>query len=156
MKINLNLLPWNINDYVEIPKSFYENTDIINLDKVKVDGTIKYNLSDEIEIILELSGVMYLLDAITCEEIKYPFNVKIDEILDDNSEDYAKYYEKSKNILDIIEFLWENIVLEVPIRLTNASGAKLEGNGWKLNNSEEDDEIDPRMEKLNELFKGGE
>ena len=69
---------------------------------------------------------------------------------------YAKYFEKNQNILDIIEFLWENIVLEVPISYTNASGTHLSGQGWELNSKNEDDGLDPRFEKLNELFKGGE
>lgn len=99
---------------------------------------------------------MFLTDAITNEQVKYPFSIQIDEILEENDENYAKYFEKNQNILDIIEFLWENIVLEVPISYTNASGTHLSGQGWELNSKNEDDGLDPRFEKLNELFKGGE
>ena len=67
-----------------------------------------------------------------------------------------KFFEKSKNTLDKLEFLWENIVLEVPISLTNNSGTTLRGEGWELNNDSDEDEIDPRLAKLNDLFKGGE
>ena len=117
---------------------------------------IKYNAADEIAIILDVKGNMFLTDAITNEQVKYPFSIQIDEILEENDENYAKYFEKNQNILDIIEFLWENIVLEVPISYTNASGTHLSGQGWELNSKNEDDGLDPRFEKLNELFKGGE
>lgn len=46
--------------------------------------------------------------------------------------------------------------MEVPISYTNASGTHLSGQGWELNSKNEDDGLDPRFEKLNELFKGGE
>ena len=42
MKINLNLLPVKINEEFVIPEDFYKNTSIKKLDKVKVDGIIKY------------------------------------------------------------------------------------------------------------------
>ena len=156
MKINLNLLPISIDEQVEIPKDFYENTSIKDLSSINVSGIIKYNLSEEIEIILDVDGEMVLSDAITNEPIKYPFSIKIDEILDKNDVNNEKYYEKSQNTLDKLEFLWENIVLEVPIRLTSSAGAKLKGEGWELNSEKKDDGLDPRFEKLNELFKGGE
>ena len=156
MKINLNLLPINIDEKVTIPKEFYMGSSIKDLSEVNVKGIIKYNLSEEVEIILDVDGIMLLNDAITNEPIKYPFSIKIDEILSENDANNEKYYEKSQNTLDKLEFLWENIVLEVPIRLTSSAGAKLKGEGWELNSEKKDDGLDPRFEKLNELFKGGE
>lgn len=156
MKVNLNLLPFMIDDFVIIPEEFYHNTDIVRMDKVRVNGKIDYNVTGDAEVIMNVSGNMYLLDAITNEEVTYPFNIEIDEILAETMAENEKYLEKSKNILDIIEFLWENIVLEVPIRFTSVADAHMEGEGWELNKKEESEDIDPRLEKLSELFKGGE
>ena len=156
MKINLNLLPINLDEYVEIPKEYYENTSIKDLSSINVKGIIKYNLSDEVEIILDVSGEMILADAVTNEDINYPFSFKIDEILEENDVNNQKYYEKSQNTLDKLEFLWENIVLEVPIRVTESAGANLRGEGWELSSKNNSDGLDPRFEKLSELFKGGE
>ena len=156
MKINLNLLPKVFDEDIIIPEDFYKGTSIKDLSKVKVVGSIKYNVIDEVVIDLDVRGEMLLIDAITNEPIKYPFSIKILENLAEIDENDAKYLEKSKNILDIIEFLWENIVLEGPISYTNASGTHLSGQGWELNSKNEDDGLDPRFEKLNELFKGGE
>lgn len=156
MKINLNLLPYLIDDEILIPEEIYLNSDVKRLDKVKVSGSIKENLTGGVNISLDVSGKMWLDDAITNEKIEYPFAFLIDEELDVNSEESEKYLEKSQNMLDIIEFLWENIVLEVPIRVTNSAGTQMKGEGWELNRSDTDEEIDPRLEKLSELFKGGE
>ena len=90
-------------------------------------------------------------DAITLEEISKNLDIDIAEIL----EKTAKYYKKEQNTLDKLEFLWENIVLEVPISLTKSSGINLKGEGWELNRDEEDD-INPELAKLKDIFKGGE
>lgn len=156
MKINLNLLPVNIDTVVTFPKDFYENTSITDLKEVKVTGTIKYNASDEIAIDLAVQGTMVLKDSITNDPVDYPLDFEITEILENLEGESEKYFEKKQNILDIIEFLWENIVLEVPISFTNVKDTHLKGDGWELNNNESEDEIDPRMEKLSEIFKGGE
>ena len=156
MKINLNLLPKVFDEEIEIPKSYYENTSIKGLSSIKVVGNIKYNVIDEVVINLDVNGEMELVDAITNELVKYPFSIKIDENLAEIDENDAKYLEKSQNTLDIIEFLWENIVLEVPIRVTRSTGVSLHGDGWQLNEDENKDKIDPRFQKLDEFFKGGE
>ena len=45
---------------------------------------------------------------------------------------------KSKNTLDIFLFLWENIVLEVPLQFTKVEDlSKFHGDGWKLVSEEE-------------------
>lgn len=158
MEINLNTLykPVEIDDTFEIPESYYAQTSIKELKEVHARGRLGYNVSDEIELNLEVSGIMYLEDGITLEKIKYPFSFEINEILEENTEENQEYLKKGKNILDIIEILWENIVLEVPISITNASNMKKNGEGWQLNGEAEEKSIDPRMAKLNDLFKGGE
>lgn len=156
MKINLNILPKYFDEDVEIPNSFYENTDIKKIDKVHIKGDIKYNLSDEVEISLNVLTNITLQDSITLENILYPISIDIQENLEEIEAESTNFYEKDKNILDIIEFLWENIVLEVPISLTSVSGTNLKGDGWELNKLEEDEEIDNQFLKLNDVFKGGE
>lgn len=158
MKVNLNTLnkAYVIDEYVEIPEYFYENTDILKLDPVYVNGKVDYNITDEIEINLNVNGIMYLTDAITLEEVEYPFEFIISETLDELGIEVQESLKKSQNILDIIEILWENIVLEVPISVTKAQNTQIKGDGWELNGEESEDEIDPRLQKLNELFKGGE
>ncbi len=157
MNINLNLLPITLDDDIIIPESFYKDTDIKRLDNLHVKGIIKYDLSDEVIINLVLTGKMIIIDSITLEEITNDLNINIDTNLEEITSESAYFYEKNKNILDIIEFLWENIVLEVPISQTLVSGTNIEGNGWSLNKGNgKDEEIDERFLKLNDYFKGGE
>lgn len=150
-EINLNFLPEHLDEDITFPEEFYENTDIIRLEDIHVVGDVFYNLSDEIEANIRITGKMILKDAITLEEISKNLDVNIAEIL----EKTAKYYKKEQNTLDKLEFLWENIVLEVPISLTKSSGINLKGEGWELNRDEEDD-INPELAKLKDIFKGGE
>lgn len=154
--INLNLLPVELDEDINFPPEYYASTSIKRLENFHVKGNIKYNLSDEVAINLHVTGDMILIDAITLEEVKYPIDLNINEILDDLAEENGQYFEKNKNILDKLEFLWENIVLEVPISFTKASGKNLKGDGWELNKDSDEEEIDPRLAKLNDLFKGGE
>lgn len=155
MHINLNLLPVNIDEDVMIPEEFYKNTDIDSLEDIHVTGRVFYNLSDEVEIDFHVTGKMILTDSITLDKITKDLDLEINESLEEIGDESTFFYEKSKNILDIIEFLWENIVLEVPISLTNASGTNLSGEGWGLN-EEREKEINPEFLKLNEIYKGGE
>ncbi len=144
MNINLNLLPITLDDDIIIPESFYKDTDIKRLDNLHVKGIIKYDLSDEVIINLVLTGKMIIIDSITLEEITNDLNINIDTNLEEITSESAYFYEKNKNILDIIEFLWENIVLEVPISYTKEENVSLSGKGWEFNKTQEDN------------FKGGE
>lgn len=154
--INLNLLPVKLDEDFIIPSEFYDNTSIKKLENLHVKGIIDYNLSGEIAINMKITGNMYLLDSITLEEIPYQFDINIDDTLESFDGENGEYFEKNKNILDKLEFLWENIVLEVPISFTKSTGAKMQGDGWELNKDDDGEEVDPRLAKLNDLFKGGE
>ena len=155
-EINLNLLPVSLDEDINFPESFYENTLIKRLEGIHVKGIIKYNLSDEVELDLQVTGNMILNDAITLEEVAYPLDIHISGLLADYLEENGNYLEKNQNILDKLEFLWENIVLEVPISFTKSTGAKMQGDGWELNKDDDEEKVDPRLAKLNDLFKGGE
>ncbi len=132
MKIDLIRLIYNqiskidLDERVEFEPTQYANTPIISLKDVNVKGEIKKNAAEQIEVDLELKGTMILEDAMTLDEINYPFSSKIDYIISENDEKFT-------NILDIKPILWENIVLEVPIRVkSNKIPKVVKGNGWEL------------------------
>ena len=156
MKIELSKL-YN-NKQIEIDEliSFEDltGTKIKKLEGIKVSGLVKYNLSDEIELNLNVKGTMMLEDSITLDDIPYEFDFFIEETLEENNPEIEKYFKNNKNILDINEILWENIVLEVPISYTKNEGANLKGDGWELNGDKQESESP--FAKLNDLFKGGE
>ena len=100
---------------------------IIRLEDVSVHGKAIINYEDEIELDLDLSGKMYLPCAISLEEVEVPFATKIEEIIGENNINNNFY-------LDLSDILWENIVLEIPIKVVK-EGVQLEtssGKGWSV------------------------
>lgn len=89
---------------------------------------------------------MLLLDAVTLEEIDYPFEIHIEEIINENNESFEEYSLNLANSLDIMSFLWQNIVLEVPIRVVKDENKNisLKGEGWELID-ENTKKIDPSL-----------
>ena len=115
----------NICKEVIIPSSYLENSEICNLKNVVFNGILKYE-HNFLTLVGSVSGVMTVLDSISLDEIDYDFNAEIDEEIEEN-------LEKSSNILDITDVLWQNILLEVPLKLTNVENFdEYHGDGWKL------------------------
>lgn len=132
-----------INENINLPKAYYEQSEIQDIKNLKVVGKF-YLDNDKIHGILTIDGIMMLLDSISLERIEYPFSIKYDDILEEN-------LKKDANKLDLFEFLWENIVLEVPLKFTKVEDlSKFHGDGWKLISEEENND---NFNPFNELLK---
>lgn len=111
MEINLQELNYKdkiiIDKKVLIPSDYLKDTEIINLSEVSVKVNIQYDIEDNYVINLEAKGQMMINDAITFDVVPYDFVINIEENL-----------ENSCKSLDLIEFLWHYIVLEIPLRYT--------------------------------------
>ena len=140
------------NDFV-INADTYKEVGIIDLKNLHVTGDISLNSVSMLAVNLTVTGIMVIPDSVTTEPVDYPFTSKIEEEYDINDENFLEYYQKEQNILDIMKILWENIVLEVPMRFTTTEDAHLSGDGWSLGEDKnKDDQIDPRLAKLSELL----
>ena len=129
----------DLDSEVIIPKEMYKDTEILDLKDVKFKGYLE-KIDNEYSLIGNVSGIMVLSDSISLEEINYEFTGEIDEKLVD-------FEENLLNILDITEILWQNIVLEVPLKLTNVENFdEYHGDGWKLVSEDS-------MESTNNPFK---
>lgn len=143
------------NDFV-INADTYKEVGILDLKNLHVTGDISLNSVSMLAVNLTVTGIMVIPDSVTTEPVDYPFTSKIEEEYDINDENFLEYYQKEQNILDIMKILWENIVLEVPMRFTLAKDAHLSGDGWSLGEDKnKDDQIDPRLAKLAELLDNG-
>ena len=72
-----------------------------------------------------------------------------DNIITEESELLGKFLTNSQNTLDILAVLWENIVLEVPLRFTKVRDlSKFHGDGWKLVS---EDELNKRYKIIKEM-----
>ena len=122
----------DISNTYSIPKEYFENTDVIALNEIKVEGKIYQGISEDDPeetteyIKCKITGEMTVADSISLEPVEYPFSIEYDDIIEENCK-------KSENILDIFQFLWENIVLEIPLQFTKVKDlSKFHGDGWKL------------------------
>lgn len=132
-------------------KSIYQNTDIRDLKNLVVKGEINRDINQDYFLTLELTGTMILPDARTLEDVELPIRISIEEKITETNENIGEYFEKSKNTLDIMGILWENIVLEVPISISKNENTTIEGDGWELL-EEKKESIDPRLAPLRKLL----
>ena len=125
-----------INEQIEIPKEYYENSEINGLKKVSFTGKVFKNSSQEVVLEGILSGTMVIPDSISLENVDCDFSSNIEQIL-----------ENEQNTIDIIPILWQNIVLEIPLRFTKVSDiSSYSGDGWKLVSEGEESNNNPFLE----------
>ena len=149
MQIDLNFNDsYKLNEIVNIPKTYFENSSVKKLDNIKVEGKLYYDSEDNLYADVVISGNMVLADDISLEEVLYPFSIEYNDILDEN-------LKNNQNTLDLFEFLWENIVLEVPLKFTKVMNlSEFHGDGWKLVSEEENSlEHNPFSELLENFDK---
>ena len=138
MNIDLTALHSHVVDKVDItniytiPEDYFGTTGVKKLEDIKVDGYVYLSPSeDDIEeevdsINCKIEGNMIIEDSISLEPVQYPFSINYDDIIEENCK-------KNENTLDIFSFLWENIVLVVPLQFTKVEDfSKFRGDGWKL------------------------
>ncbi len=132
----INITDLNLKDKIVIDETlnydsdYLKNTEILKLDNVKVKGEITKDYENNNLITLNVKGEMLITDAITCQEVPYQFEIEIEENL-----------ENSLKTLDLIEFLWHYIVLEIPIRYTKSDTSLLKDKYGDIYHEEEIHEI---------------
>jgi len=159
MIINLTKLITNltdeilIDDEITINDNYLENNDIKDISKVKVNGKIVPS-NDNFEVFLNIKCTLILTCNISLKDVKYPINIDINEEIGEDSE-YQDFEENNKiinNSIDLIPIIWQNILLEVPLKVVSddVSVKDLQGDGWKFITEEKvnNKDIDPRLEKL--------
>ena len=161
MKIDLSKNEYNDNNEIIIDKKlvldkeYYDSTEIRKISEVSIKGKIRDEGEGAYSIHLTINGEMVLPCAISLNDVLYPFDIKIDEIIDPTEEESEDYLKIINNTIDIMPIIWQNIVVEIPMRVVSPEfeNVKLEGDGWKLLSEEEKmKELDPRLQKLRDLL----
>ena len=130
MKIDLNLLNTkskiDIDGKVSFSKEEVQKAGILDMKEIYVKGS----LTQEYQLDLNIKGEMILPCSLTLEPVNYPFDIKIDENLDE----FIENTKKTQKTIDILPIIWENILMEIPMRVIspNAKNMKTKGNGWEL------------------------
>lgn len=161
MIIGLTRLKNGIEEYIEIDEKvenideYFKNTELIDLKDTTAKGTITKNSVDDIVVDITLDGTMVLPCAITLKPVDYKFNCTISGNIEELTEEIEKNDKKYENSIDILPIIWENILMEMPIRVVSddLSDVKVEGDGWKLITEKEDEYINPELAKLKDLLK---
>lgn len=134
--IDLMRLKVGLDEYIDVDinysftKDDLINTNILELNNCKIIGTIS-NQYDDIYLDLTIDGVMVLPCAISLKPVNYPINSKITGSI---SELYPKNDINVENTIDIFPIIWENILMEIPLKVVSddLSDVKTSGDGWKL------------------------
>lgn len=141
-----------INENLEFQKDQLENTELLDLKDVKATGELKKDSMDDITLYLNVTGTMYLPCALTLESVEHKFEFTIDDKLENVLEE-VKNDKKIENTIDILPIIWENILMEIPMRVVspNAKPEKLKGEGWQFI-TEQKGNVNPELEKLKDLL----
>ena len=141
MNFDIRRLNSNIDSSVPVDINYsftekeLEKTELINC-TCQVSGDIYKSITGELAANLSIKGIMTLPCAITLKPVEYPFSVDINGEINEISDNFDKNY---TNTIDIFPIIWENILMEIPMRVVSeeAKNYKIEGDGWKLVTEEE-------------------
>lgn len=143
-----------INENIIVDKDILEKSNIIELKDSKVMGEIiKDNLNEYILNVIA-SGIMVLPDSLTLKPVDYEFSTEIEGNIAELLEEINESSKKTEFSIDIFPIIWENILMEIPMRVggDDSDNIKLEGDGWKLIQERDETSINPEFEKLKELL----
>lgn len=144
-----------INESKLFTKEELRGTPFLELASVKVEGTITKNNLDKYVLDCTVTGEMTLPCAITLKPVVQPFSISIYGDIEEMLEEIGEIDKKMENTIDIFPIIWENILVEIPSRVVSedAENVTLMGNGWKLCTEEQNETINPELQKLRDLLK---
>ena len=130
----------DINEIFSIDEKKLAESEIISLKDTKVVGTISSEGNDHY-IECSINGIMVVPCSMTLKPVDYPFNIKVEGIIEELFEEIGENVKNNQNTIDILPIIWENILMEIPMRVVNSdiSSMKKEGKGWKLIDEDEEE-----------------
>ena len=130
----------DINEEITIPEEYY-TYDIKSISPVKLDGYLYLDELDNLSINLNVKCDLTLKSSISLKDVDFPININIDELdLDDENK-------KTTNSIDLIPIIWQNILIEIPIRVTDSSNDENISDKYIKK-----EEIDERLSKLKDFL----
>ena len=162
MNIDITKLKSNILDQIDIDqeviidKELLDETEIIELKNTYVKGYITKDDINEFNLTVRVYGTMVLPCSVSLKPTNHDFDFEIDDNINKLLEELGKTLKNDENTIDIFPIIWENILMEIPMRIVNEDihDVKLQGDGWKVITEKEDnEEINPELAKLKDLLK---
>ena len=160
MNIDLTKLVTGIEEEIiienspEFPIEKLSTTTIKKLKNVEFKGAITKLCDDSYELTGHLTGTMVLPDDLTLEDTDYQFESEITEKFSEFETNEEKSLEIIKNRLDITEFLWQNILVEIPLKGVSEKNKNLslKGDGWRFVTEEELEQEKSNNSPFSELY----
>lgn len=140
-------------------KSF--DPEVRSVSPVKVEGIVEFD-KQFLTFHLTISGTMVLPCALTLDDVDYPFHIHTSETfllgssIEIDEAPHEVVHDVEDNVIDLMPHIAEAILVEKPIRIISdkaKENPQLSGKGWQLViEKEQENQIDPRLEKLKKFF----
>ena len=160
MQFDITRLNNNIEKFISIDETYsftqdeLMGTDLLKLEDVKIEGEIFKNSLGNLELNVDVEGVMVLPCAITLKPVNYPFAITISGEIEELMENIEENQRNFQNTIDILPIIWENILMEIPMRVVSEEAQNkdmsVSGDGWKFI-TEEEEKKSPLSELMNFL-----
>ena len=140
MEVDLIRLKHNLEEVILLdeelifPTELVHESGMLDLKSVKINGSIGKDTMDAFYLECKVSGVMILPCSVTLNPVEHIFSFELDGRLDKILEEMDENAKKIENTIDILPIIWENILMEIPMKVTSdeAKNLHLEGEGWRL------------------------
>jgi uncharacterized protein len=139
---------------ITLEKEKLEYAKIIDLKNTILTGYIIKDDSNEYYLDLKLKGTLVLPCSITLKPVDYDFATEISGNYNEMMSEIGENSKINENSLDILPIIWQNILMEIPIKVTGpeATDLKLSGDGWKLVTEESEHTTKNAFDKLKDLL----
>ncbi|RIP33638.1 DUF177 domain-containing protein [Staphylococcus gallinarum] len=149
-----------------------KSLDLIDLSEINVDGELTVK-SNEVIADMHVTGSYTMACARTLVPVEVPLDIRTQEVFDlegynkygDDDED-EHYHDASDGMINLKDIAEELVIIEKPMRVfaDNSDQMLREGNGWEVIDEEqaienaketeesESQQIDPRLQKLQQLY----
>ncbi|MBU6132629.1 YceD family protein [Staphylococcus xylosus] len=150
-----------------------KSLDLIDLSDIDVEGELTVK-SNEVIADMHITGTYTMACARTLVPVEVPLDIKSHEIFDlegyeqygNDEEDDEHYHDATNGMINLKDIAEELVIIEKPMRaFSNESDQMLrEGKGWEVideeqaielaqeKESSESEQIDPRLQKLQQLY----
>lgn len=102
--------------------SYLDNSDIINISPVEVEGDFEIYDNSIFEFYIEIKCTLTQACAITLEDVSYELNITVEETFSVNKSE--KYILIDGITIDLLPIIWSNILLEKPMRVLSENAYK--------------------------------
>lgn len=149
-----NVESLEIDEDFSFDEEMLKTTSIRRLEGIHAKGKITRIESTTYRLELHITGNMVLGCARSLEDVDQTLNIFLDKpISEENTSESEEKPLILQNSLDIFSIVWENIVLEVPLRVIKEDASFISsGEGWSLTDEDSFKSENSPFSELNSLL----